>query len=220
LAGLAADSTARVEDDEVAALIEILNRYTKAVLYTSATADTIAAAVLETRTRGADLGGAYLSGADLSGADLGGAYLRGADLSGAYLRGADLRGAYLRGADLSGAYLRGAYLRGADLSGADLGGADLSRADLSGADLRGAVGLLPDGIVPLQILGTKHFIIVRSPGMITIGCKHHEIAWWREHAVALGKTENYTPAQITEYAAHIEYCAAWMKSYGVDEVAA
>ena len=131
-------------------MIEILNRYTKAVLYTSATADTIAAAVLETRTRGADLGGAYLSGADLS----------------------------------------------------------------------GAVGLLPDGIVPLQILGTKHFIIVRSPGMITIGCKHHEIAWWREHAVALGKTENYTPAQITEYAAHIEYCAAWMKSYGVDEVAA
>ena len=141
-------------------MIEILNRYTKAVLYTSATADTIAAAVLETRTRGADLGGAYLRGADLSGADLSGAYLRG------------------------------------------------------------AVGLLPDGIVPLQILGTKHFIIVRSPGMITIGCKHHEIAWWREHAVALGKTENYTPAQITEYAAHIEYCAAWMKSYGVDEVAA
>ena len=151
-------------------MIEILNRYTQAVLYTSATADTIAAAVLETRTRGADLGGAYL-----------------------------------RGADLSGAYLRGAYLSG---------------ADLSGADLSGAVGLLPDGIVPLQILGTKHFIIVRSPGMITIGCKHHEIAWWREHAVALGKTENYTPAQITEYAAHIEYCAAWMKSYGVDEVAA
>ena len=136
-------------------MIEILNRYTKAVLYTSATADTIAAAVLETRTRGADLSGA----------------------------------------DLSGAYL-------------------------SGANLSGAVGLLPDGIVPLQILGTKHFIIVRSPGMITIGCKHHEIAWWREHAVALGKTENYTPAQITEYAAHIEYCAAWMKSYGVDEVAA
>jgi hypothetical protein len=176
-------------------VIEILNRYTKAVLYTSATADTIAAAVLETRTRGADLGGADL-------------------------RGADLRGADLRGADLRGAYLRGAYLRGADLSGAYLGGADLSRADLSGAYLRGAVGLLPDGIVPLQILGTKHFIIVRSPGMITIGCKHHEIAWWREHAVALGKTENYTPAQITEYAAHIEYCAAWMKSHGVDEVAA
>jgi hypothetical protein len=171
-------------------VIEILNRYTKAVLYTSATADTIAAAVLETRTRGADLGGADLRGADL--------------------RGADLRGADLSGADLSGAYLSGADLRGADLSG----------AYLSGANLRGAVGLLPDGIVPLQILGTKHFIIVRSPGMITIGCKHHEIAWWREHAVALGKTENYTPAQITEYAAHIEYCAAWMKSYGVDEVAA
>ena len=55
-------------------MIEILNRYTKAVLYTSATADTIAAAVLETRTRGADLSGADLRGADLSGADLRGAY--------------------------------------------------------------------------------------------------------------------------------------------------
>jgi len=54
-------------------VIEILNRYTKAVLYTSTTAETIAEAVR----------GAVLRGADLSGADLRGADLRGADLSGA-----------------------------------------------------------------------------------------------------------------------------------------
>jgi uncharacterized protein YjbI with pentapeptide repeats len=69
-------------------MIDILNRYTKAVLYHSDTADTIAAAVVEAAASGADLRGADLRGADLRGADL-----RGADLRGADLRGADLRGA-------------------------------------------------------------------------------------------------------------------------------
>jgi uncharacterized protein YjbI with pentapeptide repeats len=74
-------------------MIDILNRYTKAVLYHSDTADTIAAAVVEAAASGADLRGADLRGADLRGADLRGADLRGADLRGADLRGADLRGA-------------------------------------------------------------------------------------------------------------------------------
>ena len=127
--------------------IEIVHRYTKAVLYKSE-ADTLKNAAVEAVGKNTDLGGAYLGGAylrgaylrgaDLSGAYLSGAYLRGADLRGADLRGADLRGAYLSGAYLRGAYLRGAYLRGADLSGADLRGADLRGADLGGADLGGA----------------------------------------------------------------------------------
>ena len=146
-------------------MIEILNRYTRLVLYTSATADTIAAAVVEAREKGAHL-----------------------------------RGAHLRGADLQGAYLRGAYLQG--------------------ADLRGAIGLLPDGLTPLQIGGTRHWVIVRQPGYITIGCHHQMLTWWREHYLAMGRKEEYSDAEIAEYAAHIEYCAQWMAAHGVLEVIA
>ena len=71
--------------------INILNRWTGAVIYThTAPENTIAITVIKAME------------------------------SGAYLRGADLSGAYLRGANLSGAYLGDANLSGADLSGADL----------------------------------------------------------------------------------------------------
>ena len=58
-------------------MIEILHRYTKAVLYSSATAETIAQAVVEARQSGANLSRADLSGANLYGADLSGANLYG-----------------------------------------------------------------------------------------------------------------------------------------------
>ena len=70
--------------------MEILNRYSRAVLYSSATADTIAKAVIEANLRGADLREANLRGADLRGADLHEANLRGANLHGANLHGANL----------------------------------------------------------------------------------------------------------------------------------
>ena len=78
--------------------MDILNRWTRAILLSSETAQTIADAVVEAVERGANLRGADLSGADLRGADLSEANLRGANL-----RGADLREANLSGADLSGA---------------------------------------------------------------------------------------------------------------------
>ncbi len=128
-------------------MIEILHRYTKAMLYKADVSDVkeaVTKAVEEgadlrgAYLRGADLGGAYLSGANLGGAYLGGAYLSGANLGGAYLGGANLRGANLSGANLGGAYLSGADLRGANLGGANLRGANLGGADLRGAYLRGA----------------------------------------------------------------------------------
>ena len=73
-------------------MIEIVNRWTLAVLYKSENAKTVAEAVKE----------AYLQGGDLRGANLEGADLRDAYLQGAYLQGANLRGAYLQGADLQG----------------------------------------------------------------------------------------------------------------------
>lgn len=166
-------------------MIKIVDRYTKAVLYSSATADDIAGAVIEAAKNKADLRGAALGGADLHGADLSGANLGGADL-----RGADLRGANLRGANLDG-------------------------ANLDGANLRGAKGLLSKPVPPLQIIGTRDFIIVREDGHISIGCEHHPVIWWEEHYAAVGRRESYTPEQVEEYRDHIASCRRWMERYGV-----
>ena len=73
-------------------MIEILNRYTKAVLYSSATAKTILAALVEAHNNGANLSGADLSEANLYSANLSGANLPRANLYSANLSGADLSG--------------------------------------------------------------------------------------------------------------------------------
>jgi uncharacterized protein YjbI with pentapeptide repeats len=112
-------------------------------------ADLIAAYLIQTDLRGANLSLAKLEDAVLRESDLRRANLYGTDLSGADLRMTNLYGANLYGADLSGADLRGANMRGSNLREADLrrtllGEADLSKtflreADLSGAKLEGAV---------------------------------------------------------------------------------
>jgi hypothetical protein len=104
-------------------MIEIVNRWTRAVIFSGEYASLKEAVEQAVRSR-ANLSEAYLSEA----------YLSGADLS-----GANLSEAYLSGADLSGANLSEAYLSRADLSRADLSRADLSRADLSRADLSRAI---------------------------------------------------------------------------------
>ena len=135
----------------------------------------------------ANLSWADLSGADLSRANLSWADLSRADLSRANLSVANLPGANLSRANLSGADLSRANLSWANLSGADLSGANLSWANLSRANLSGAKGVLPDGATPLQILGTRHALIVREVGHITIGCEHHTVEWWEEHYRAVGR---------------------------------
>jgi len=128
-------------------MIEIVHRYTRAVLYAAATADTIAEAVVEAISAGANLQGANLQDANLRDANLRDADLRDADLRGANLRGANLRGANLRDADLRDADLRDANLRDADLRDANLRG-----AVLTGADLMYAKGLNPNRLSPLWML--------------------------------------------------------------------
>ena len=67
---------------------DILNRWTKALMYHSEDCSELGPTVIQAIAKRAYLQGAYLRGAYLRGA-----YLRGADLQGADLRGADLRGA-------------------------------------------------------------------------------------------------------------------------------
>ena len=169
---------------------------------------------------GADLCGADLCGADLPVANLAGACLFRAKLRGARLLRANLRGADLRGADLGCANLGGVDLGGVDLRGADLGCADLGGANLLGADLHGVKGLLPTGIIPLQIGGSQHWIVVLEVGNITIGCEHHPIEWWEEHHAAVGRRAGYSDAQVKEYRTHIQYCREWMEAKGVLTAAA
>ena len=110
-----------------------------------------------------------------------------------------------RGANLRGAYLRGAYLGGADLGGAYLGGAK---------------GLLSQPIPPLQICGTRHWIVVREDGHLTIGCHHLPLVEWEARYKAIGRAEGYSDAEVVEYAAHIAHCRAWMEAHGVVNVIA
>jgi len=115
-------------------MIEILHRYTKAVLYKAeAAAESVKDAVAE----------AVRSDANLRGANLYGANLRDANLRGANLRGADLYGADLYDANLRGANLRGANLRDANLGGANLYGANLGdlRNSMLGGDAPDALEL-------------------------------------------------------------------------------
>ena len=115
-----------------------------------------------------------------------------------------------RGANLRGAYLRGAYLEDADLEDANLGGAYLG----------GAKGLLSQPIPPLQICGTRHWIVVREDGHLTIGCHHLPLVEWEARYKAIGRAEGYSDAEVVEYAAHIAHCRAWMEAHGVVNVIA
>ena len=119
-------------------MIEILHRYTKAVLYRSEDATTAREAVTEAVAAGANLADAYLAHAYLADADLARANLAGADLARANLADADLARANLAGANLAGANLADADLAHAYLADADLARADLARANLAGANLAGA----------------------------------------------------------------------------------
>jgi hypothetical protein len=73
-------------------MVEIKNRFTGSVIYTSE-CENLRQAVIEALSKKADLYGADLSGANLSGANLSRADLSGANLSGANLSRANLYGA-------------------------------------------------------------------------------------------------------------------------------
>ena len=113
----------------------------------------------------------------------------------------------LRGADLSGVNLFGADLRGADLRGANLSRANLSRADLSGADLFGVDLSRAKGITlpVITISGSKH-TVYHCNEIIKIGCLEKSYSEWCAEYEEIGKKENYTPEQISEYKKYIDIC--------------
>jgi hypothetical protein len=167
-------------------MIEILNRYTSAVIYASATATEIAQAVAEAVSSRADLTGADLTDADLTGADLTGADLTDANLTGANLTDADLTGADLTDADLTGADLTGADLTDANLTDADLTGADLTDADLT------------------IIHGSRHRIVAVGDD-VRIGCMRQSLVEWMKTYVEVGTASAYSATEIEEYGEHLRH---------------
>ena len=167
--------------------------------------ETMEECIQEALRRELNLAGAYLAGVYLAGVDLEGVYLAGVDLEGAYLIGANLGGANLEGATLVGAYLEGAYLAGAYLAGANLAG-----AYLIGANLAGAYGITPR---VLQILGTRHALIVRDYGRISIGCHTRTVEEWEATYKLVGEDEGYSAEQVAEYGEHIASARRFMERY-------
>ena len=149
-------------------MIEILNRYTKAVLYKSESATTVKEAVVEAVTAKCNLSYSNLSGSDLSYSNLSGSNLsysnlsysnlRGIDLSGSNLSGIDLSYSNLRGSDLSYSNLSGSNLSYSNLSYSNLRGSNLSGSNLSGIDLRGSKELPP--IAAAQIAITPDGVLI------------------------------------------------------------
>jgi hypothetical protein len=149
---------------------------------------------------GADLRYANLQGADLGYASLCGANLRYANLQGVNLGSVSLCGADLRYANLQGADLRYASLCGVDLRYANLCDADLGGVSLCGADLGGAKGIK---IPTISISGTMHSVYY-SGITIKIGCYNHDVNYWMQNYVDIGKKHNYTEEQINEYCNYIK----------------
>ncbi len=160
--------------------MNILHRHTGAVLYSSATAQTIADAVVEATRNGANLEGANLDGATLYGATLVRANLEGANLYGANLEDANLYGANLEGANLEGANLYGANLEGATLEGAKT--SETTKLDR----------------VAITLVGSRH-VLTAYADRVRIGCQERSYADWLDVYERVGKIESYTPEQIEEY---------------------
>ena len=106
------------------------------------------------------------------------------------------------------AVIEGANLEGANLAGAYLGGANLAGVNLRGANLAGAKGL--DNF-PIQVGGSRDWLITTQTGELKIGCHVHSFEYWLEHYKAIGRKEGYTTEQIEEYGLHIAHMQAVSK---------
>ena len=159
--------------------MEILNRYSKEVIYENKEISTMKELVEEAVEKGislefTNLSGSSLYGSDLSGTDLSGSDLYGSDLSGTNLINAKLSGSDLSGTDLSGSDLSGSDLYGVDLSGSSLYGSDLSGTNLINAKLSEIRGI---EIITHSELEYK-FIMIKSISQCQIGCKIHSFDEW------------------------------------------
>lgn len=58
---------------------------------------------------------------------------------------------------------------------------------------------------PLYIQGTRHAITNCAYGKLAIGCEVHTFVEWKKNFKSIGRSNNYSDAEIKEYGAHIAY---------------
>ena len=190
-------------------MFEIISYYNKTVLYKSETATTAIRAISEAVSQAADLQGADLRGATCKARTWEARTCEARTWEARTWRGANLRGANLR---------RRGPAEARTWEARTWEARSWEGANLVGAKLEGAKGLLSKPVTPLQIGGSRHWILVRQDGYLTIGCVHRPLAEWEERYEAIGRLEHYTDAEVQEYRAHIAHCRAWMELHGVVNV--
>ncbi len=190
--------------------VEIRQRWTDKVLYTSTTAKHKGEALIEAVAAKIDLSQADLFQVELPyGARLVGARLVGARLDGARLDGARLDGASLVGASLVGARLDGARLDGASLDGASLdGGVKVARG--SRAAYAGPVGDSSRTVYGFIAQPDENH---PKPWLVLVcGCFTGDEKAYRER---IGKYEK-TSAEHKQCLAALAHCKAIAKTWAIE----
>ena len=75
------------------------------------------------------------------------------------------------------------------------------RANLSGANLSRTSGL---GFKPIQIQGSRHWVIRTSKVAIAIGCHEYLVTDWLKNYKKIGQKEGYSESEIYEYGEYIK----------------
>ena len=134
-------------------------------------------------------GDAVISGGVIWGGEIWGGVISGGMISG----DAVIWGGEIRGGEISGGVIRGGVIRGGEIRGGEISGGEWTFS-------------------PLQIQGSKHFVVTGSHTHIAIGCQNHTISEWQNNFQKIGIDNDYTSDQITEYGLFIALCAEWLKS--------
>ena len=77
---------------------------------------------------------------------------------------------------------------------------------------RASIGHGASIVKTLFITGSKHSVNWYGTGVIHIGCHKKEISWWLENYRDMGKKEDYTEEQISEYYQYISICQQLQKA--------
>jgi len=91
-------------------------------------------------------------------------------------------------------------------------------ARISGGEIYGGAriygGVISGGVIkatPIQIQGTRDFLISLPNNIIVVGCERHTIKEWLEKGPEIGAAHSYSEAQIVEYMAYIRLIADHVK---------
>jgi len=101
--------------------------------------------------------------------------------------------------------------------GAISGGEIYGSARISGGEIYG--GVISGGEIsktPLQIQGSRDFLIVISNEFISIGCRCHSLEYWLENYIKIGHDYNYLESQIAEYSEYFKLIEKLFKMETID----